>query len=86
MLCTLVLLAHQLSEFNTLYTATPPIAFVSEHYGNRKIPLILGQIALIGAQIMLMEAPAYWLMVLARIIQGISSAVIWTVGLALMYI
>lgn len=33
-----------------------------------------------------MEAPTYWLMVLARIIQGISSSIIWVVGLALLWV
>ncbi|KAI0358937.1 MFS general substrate transporter [Trametes cingulata] len=62
---------------------TPPIAFLSEMYRNRKIPLLLGQAALIGSQVLLMEAPAFWVMVLARIAQGISACVIWVVGLAL---
>ena len=34
---------------------------------------------------MLMEVPTYWLMVIARVIQGISSSVVWVVGLALLY-
>ncbi len=63
---------------------TPPIAFLSERYKNRKIPLLCGQAALIGSQVLLMEAPTYWVMVLARIAQGISACVIWVVGLALM--
>ncbi|KAI0367508.1 MFS general substrate transporter [Pilatotrama ljubarskyi] len=62
---------------------TPPIAFLSEMYKNRKVPLLLGQAALIGSQVLLMEAPAFWVMVLARIAQGISACVIWVVGLAL---
>jgi DHA1 family solute carrier family 18 vesicular amine transporter 1/2 len=33
-----------------------------------------------------MEAPTYWLMILARFLQGVSSTVIWTVGLALLYV
>lgn len=63
---------------------TPPIAFLSERYKNRKIPLLCGQAALIGSQVLLMEAPTFWVMVLARIAQGISACVIWVVGLALM--
>ncbi|EMD41423.1 hypothetical protein CERSUDRAFT_128182, partial [Gelatoporia subvermispora B] len=66
-----------------LVVSTPPIAFLSERYNNRRIPFLCGQIALIGAQVMLMEAPTYWVMALARIIQGISSSVVWVVGLAL---
>ncbi|KAI0825235.1 MFS general substrate transporter [Trametes gibbosa] len=62
---------------------TPPIAFFSEKYKNRKIPLLCGQAALIGSQVLLMEAPKFWVMVIARIAQGISASVIWVVGLAL---
>lgn len=67
------------------FIVTPPIAHFSERYNSRRIPLLAGQVALVGAQIMLMEAPKYWVMVLARIIQGISSSVVWVVGLALLY-
>ncbi|KAI0090022.1 major facilitator superfamily domain-containing protein [Irpex rosettiformis] len=66
-----------------LVIATLPIAAVSEKYANRQYLLVFGQIVLIGAQIMLMEARHYWLMVLARILQGASSSVIWVLGLAL---
>jgi predicted MFS family arabinose efflux permease len=33
---------------------------------------------------MFMEAPTYWVMCLARVIQGFSSSVVWIVGLALL--
>ncbi|PCH33242.1 MFS general substrate transporter [Wolfiporia cocos MD-104 SS10] len=62
---------------------TPPIAYLSEKYNARQIPLLCGQVALVGAQIMLMLAPTYWLMVIARLLQGLSSSVIWVAGLAL---
>lgn len=68
-----------------LVIATPPIAALSEHYGERKWPLLLGQVCLAASQAMLMEVPTYWLMVIARVIQGISSSVVWVVGLALLY-
>jgi predicted MFS family arabinose efflux permease len=48
------------------------------------MPLILGLVLLIGSQVMFMEAPTYWLMCLARVLQGISSSVVWVVGLALL--
>ncbi|KAI0733937.1 MFS general substrate transporter [Fomitopsis betulina] len=63
---------------------TPPIAHLSERYNNRQIPLIIGLVALIGSQIMFMLAPAYWLMVIARLLQGLSSTVVWVAGLALL--
>lgn len=64
--------------------ATPPIASFSEHYNTRTYPLISGQIILIGSQIMLMESPTYWVMVFARVVQGVSSSMVWVVGLALL--
>ena len=76
----------RLSQSGALVLSTPPVAHFSEVYRNRKIPLLTGLIALIGSQIMFMEAPVYWLMILARILQGISSTVIWTIGLALLYV
>ncbi|KAF8488176.1 major facilitator superfamily domain-containing protein [Gautieria morchelliformis] len=67
-----------------LAVSTPPIAWFSERYNARRIPLLLGLVTLIGAQVMFMLAPFYWLMALARIIQGVSSTFVWTVGLALL--
>jgi MFS family permease len=63
---------------------TIPIAMFSERYDSRRMPLIVGLVALLVSQIMLMESPVYWLMCLARVLQGISSSVVWVVGLALL--
>ncbi|CCM06336.1 uncharacterized protein FIBRA_08590 [Fibroporia radiculosa] len=62
---------------------TPPIAVLSERFNNRQIPLLCGQLGIVGAQILLMEASKYWLMILARVFQGFSSSIIWVAGLAL---
>ncbi|CAL1696710.1 unnamed protein product [Somion occarium] len=67
-----------------LVISTLPIAIFSEHYNARKYPLLFGQFFLAASQVMLMEVPTYWLMVIARVIQGISSSVVWVVGLALL--
>ncbi|KAI0033742.1 major facilitator superfamily domain-containing protein [Vararia minispora EC-137] len=67
-----------------LAISTPPIAWLSELYKSRQWPLIIGLVALIGSQIMLMEAPTYWVMAFARVLQGISSSMVWVVGLALL--
>ncbi|KAG5723161.1 hypothetical protein E4T56_gene238 [Termitomyces sp. T112] len=66
-----------------LVLSTPPIAVFSERYNTRRMPLIIGLLLLVGSQVMLMEAPTYAVMCVARILQGISSAMVWTVGLAL---
>lgn len=76
----------RLFQSGALALSTPPVAHYSEVYRNRKIPLLAGLVALVGAQVMFMEAPAYWVMILARVLQGVSSTVIWTVGLALLYV
>ncbi|KAK7468483.1 hypothetical protein VKT23_002990 [Stygiomarasmius scandens] len=67
-----------------LFIATFPAAMFSERYEARQSPLVLGVIILVGSQIMLMEAPVYWLMVLARVLQGVGSTMIWVVGMALL--
>ncbi|KAK0457110.1 MFS general substrate transporter [Desarmillaria tabescens] len=67
-----------------LAIATIPVAVWSEKYDARKVPLVAGVFILIGSQIMFMEAPAYWLMCLARALQGIGSTMVWVVGLALL--
>ena len=45
---------------------------------------MIGLLALAGSQILLMESRKYWVMGVARVLQGISAAVVWTAGLALM--
>lgn len=57
---------------------------LSEKYNTRLYPLLAGQVILLGSQVMLMEAPTYGVMVVARVIQGVASSVIWVVGLALL--
>jgi len=56
----------------------------SERYQTRRLPLLVGIVILIASQIMLMEAPAYWIMCLARILQGVGSSMVWVSGLALL--
>jgi predicted MFS family arabinose efflux permease len=56
----------------------------SERYSARRWPLIVGFVMLIASQIMFMEAPNYAVMCVARVLQGISSSIVWIVGLALM--
>lgn len=48
--------------------------------------MIFGLFALAGSQIMFMEAPTYAVMCVARVIQGISSSIVWVVGLAFLYV
>jgi predicted MFS family arabinose efflux permease len=45
---------------------------------------MIGLLALSGSQILLMECREYWIMAIARVLQGISAAAVWTAGLALL--
>lgn len=58
---------------------------LSEKYETRAWPLNIGMLLLIGSQIMLMFAPVYAVMCIARVLQGIASSTVWIVGLALVY-
>ncbi len=60
------------------------VAIYAENYKSRQLPLVVGNVILIGSQIMFMEAPTYWLMCFARALQGIGSTMVWVIGLALM--
>lgn len=50
----------------------------------RRLPLLLGLAALLGATIMLNVATSVAVFVIGRLLQGISAAVVWVVGLALL--
>jgi DHA1 family solute carrier family 18 vesicular amine transporter 1/2 len=67
-------------------SATIPIAMYSERTTSRRTPLVIGLIALLASQVLFMEAPNYALMAIARALQGISSSMVWIVGLALLLV
>jgi MFS family permease len=48
------------------------------------MPLVIGLFSLGGATILLNLGPNVCVLILGRILQGISAAVVWTVGLALL--
>lgn len=85
--CFLDILLSLFSDYwAEILTATPPISWLSERYNSRRYPLLCGLVALIGSIILFMEAPNYAVMVVARVLQGISSSTIWIVGLALLWV
>lgn len=66
-----------------LIVSSPPVGYIGAKYKGRQIPLVVGLLFMAGAIIMFMEAKTYALMVVARILQGFSGTVLWTIGLAL---
>ncbi|WP_257151736.1 MFS transporter [Bacillus pseudomycoides] len=67
----------------TLLLATPILGVVSDKVG-RRLPMILGLFGLAAATLLFGLANSFWLLVLARMLQGISAAATWTAGLALL--
>ncbi|GAA5986337.1 hypothetical protein JCM10908_003709 [Rhodotorula pacifica] len=66
-----------------LIVSSPIVAIIGAKYKNRQIPLFLGLLFMAAAVVLFMEAKTYALMVVARILQGFSGTVLWTIGLAL---
>jgi predicted MFS family arabinose efflux permease len=54
----------------------------SERYAIQRMPLSAELLALLSSQALVIAAPAYWVMCLSHISQGISSSIVWTLGLA----
>lgn len=67
----------------TLLLATPILGVVSDNIG-RRLPMILGLFGLAAATMLFGFANSFWLLILARMLQGISAAATWTAGLALL--
>jgi MFS family permease len=60
-----------------------PAGWVADRTQARQLPFLLGLAALLGATILLAFGETVAVLVLARVLQGISGAVVWTVGLAM---
>lgn len=60
-----------------------PAGWIADRTGSRRLPFLGGIAALLGATLMLSLGKSLAVLVLARILQGMSGAVVWTVGLAM---
>lgn len=67
-----------------LLVSSPFAGWYSDRISSRRAPLLFGLFALAGATIMLCLARTVSLLVLGRILQGFSGAIVWTVGQALL--
>ncbi|GGE57362.1 MFS transporter [Priestia taiwanensis] len=67
----------------TLFLATPILGALSDKVG-RKNPMFWGLIGLAASTVLFAFAESFWLLVLARALQGIAAAATWTAGLALL--
>ena len=67
-----------------LLVASPICGWFADHSESRRLPLLLGLLALSGATAMLCVGTSVGLLVAGRLLQGMSAAVVWTAGLALL--
>ncbi|KAI1116264.1 MFS transporter-like protein [Nemania sp. NC0429] len=67
-----------------LFVSSPIVGIYADHTSSRKWPLLLGLLALAGATVLLAFGNSVGLFVLGRVLQGLSAAVVWSVGCALL--
>ncbi|KAL8997388.1 MAG: hypothetical protein Q9169_003319 [Polycauliona sp. 2 TL-2023] len=63
---------------------SPPAGIIADRVSTRQAPFLAGLVALLGATLMLFLGQSIPVLILARVLQGISGAVVWTIGLALL--
>jgi len=66
-----------------LFVTAPIAGYLADRFNSRKGPLLLGLVALVASTAMFCASSSIALLTIARLLQGMSAAVIWTVGLAL---
>ena len=66
------------------FLSSPPWAWFTDNSKNRRRPFLLGLLCLLGATVMLWLAPNMGTQVAGRVLQGTSSAVVWTTGFAVL--
>lgn len=67
-----------------LLIAAPFCGWLADRSSSRRLPLILGLLALGGSTVMLCIGSSIGILAAGRVLQGISAAVVWVVGLALL--
>lgn len=67
-----------------LFVGSPLVGLYADHTSSRRWPLLIGLVSLAGSTIILCLGRTIALLIIGRILQGLSAAIVWTVGLALM--
>ena len=80
---------HWISVLLAVYGAallalSPLCGWLADKSASRRLPLLFGLLALGGATVLLCLGRSITALVIGRLLQGFSAAVVWTVGLALL--
>jgi len=67
-----------------LFVGSPLVGLYADHTSSRRWPLLIGLVSLGGSTIILCLGRTMALLIIGRVLQGLSAAIVWTVGLALM--
>ncbi|KAI0445261.1 MFS transporter-like protein [Xylaria telfairii] len=67
-----------------LFFGSPIAGIYADHTSSRRWPLLLGLVALAGSTLLLAFGNSIGLFILGRGLQGVSAAVVWSVGCALL--
>ena len=62
---------------------SPPAGIIADRLPTRQLPFLVGLVALLLATLLLFLGQSVAVLTVARILQGVSAAVVWTIGLAL---
>jgi MFS family permease len=63
---------------------SPVVGYFSDRASSRKLHFLFGLFALILSTTLIAVSRVYWILLVARVLQGCSSAVVWTVGMAVL--
>ena len=67
-----------------LLVGSPILGWAVDKSNTRRLPLLLGLVILGGSTVMLCIGTSIAILVVGRLLQGLSAAVVWTTGLALL--
>ncbi|KAJ6780749.1 hypothetical protein PWT90_04624 [Aphanocladium album] len=67
-----------------LFLSAPIWGWMADKYQNRRIPMLVGLVWLLASTLLLCFSTSITMLLIARILQGLSAAMTWSVGLALL--
>lgn len=67
-----------------LFVASPLAGLYADHSSSRRWPLLLGLLALAASTLLLCFGHSIGLLLIGRLLQGVSAAIVWSVGCALL--